>query len=50
MDVHEVEDIINEAGFSSGETNCLTKILTINDNKEKDIVDTDNRLDAGGHR
>ncbi|MBP7509743.1 MAG: ATP-binding protein [Prolixibacteraceae bacterium] len=47
MDVHEVEDIINEAGFSGGETNCLTKILTINDNKEKDIVDTDNRLECG---
>ncbi len=46
MDVHEVEDIINEAGFSVGRTNYLSKIQTLDDKKGKDIVDTDNRLES----
>lgn len=46
MDVHEVEDIISEAGFSAGRTNYLSKIQTLDGEKEKDIGDADNRFES----
>jgi len=48
MDICEVEDIINEAGFSVGRANYLSKTQTQEDKKEKDVVNTDNRMVSGG--